>query len=214
MVDIILVKYGQPDYEDETIEQVLKMTRDIPYHLTVYDNLPGDENLSVVWNKLIRKSDAEYICLLNTDTIVQEKWLSKLLKTFTEFDRVGAVGPISNRAGGQQGGHKGPGERLPYPAPTLSGFCLVFPKKVWEEVGGFNEAYKLYGEDSEFVFRIMKKKYKVLIRPDTWIFHYGAKSSETAIKKGKDIERIKIESAAMYRNNIDEESKPRVRKTT
>lgn len=199
MVEIILVKYGQPEYEKETIEQVLKHTR-TPYHLTVYDNLPGDENLSAVWNRLIKRSDAEYICLLNTDTVVSPHWLNKLLNTF-EDPKVGAVGPVSNRAGGYQGGwSKGHDGRTE--ANTLSGFCLVFPKKIWEEVGGFNEKYKLYGEDSEFTSEIKARGYKLIIRHDVWIFHYGAKSSNSAMQRGKNIKKIQEESAKIFHDYV------------
>jgi len=199
MIDIILVKYNQRSYEDETIQSVLQHT-ETPYHLTVYDNWVRDGNLSTVWNELIRKSDAEYICLLNTDTVVQKMWLNTLLNTF-ENTKVGAVGPISNRAGGYQGGwekaHKGKIE-----ANTLSGFCLVFPKKVWEEVGGFNEKYHLYGEDSEFTSEIRKKGYKLIIRNDVFVYHHKAQSSKSAQERGKDIAKIQKESAKIFQEYV------------
>jgi O-antigen biosynthesis protein len=199
MLEIILVRYGQLEYETEAIEQVLAKT-DVPYHLTVYDNYDRDGNLSTVWNELIRRSDADYICLLNTDTVVSDKWASMLLETFND-PKVGAVGPVANRAGGYQGGWKEAGiGQIEY--PVLSGFCLFFPKKVWEEVGGFNEKYKLYGEDSEFTNEIKRKGYRLIIRHDVWIFHYGGKSTEAATKKGKDIQAIQKESARKYQEYI------------
>jgi len=132
MIEIIIVKYNTPNYENETIQQVLN-TVSTPYHLTVYDNYLLDENLSVVWNRLIERSNAEYICLLNPDTVPHNDWLEKLLETF-ENGKVGAVGPVSNHAGGRQGGHKKVYEKGKTQSTSmLSGFCMVFPKSVCSE---------------------------------------------------------------------------------
>ncbi len=198
-VEIILVKYGQKEYEDETIEQVLKCTKD--YNLTIYDNWFRDANLSTVWNELIKRSDAEFICLLNTDTVVSEGWLDELLKVLRN-PKVGAVGPVSNRAGGHQGGWEKSPKNSTEECTMLSGFCLVFPKKVWEEVGGFDERFKLYGEDSDFCFRIRKAGYKLMTHYGVWIFHWGAKSSESAKRRGKDIAKIQRESSELFQRKI------------
>lgn len=198
MTEIIIVRYNVPDYEQQAVGAVFETVDDrkTPYHITYYDNYEKDENLSVVWNRLIKRSNAEYICLLNNDTAPQGDWLEKLLSSLK--GRVGAVGPISNSAGGHQGGHKNAypdvGEKE---CTMLSGFCVVFPKKVWEELGGFDEKYHLYGEDSDF-FRRMREKYKLITRFDTFVWHKGKASTPEAIKRGKDIESIKKESSARY----------------
>ncbi|MEW6606032.1 MAG: glycosyltransferase [bacterium] len=203
-VDIILVKYNVPEFEKKTIRSVLKNT-DEPYGLIVYQNSFKDENLSTVWNKLISKSEAEYICLLNSDLLVEKNWLKKLLEVFereykTDIRQreVGAVGPVTNYAGGKQGQIKKVNEYKAIETGTLSGFCLVFPKRIWQEVGGFNEIYKLYAEDSEFCYHI-RQKYKLIIRQDVFIYHYGGISTKKAIKAGKDIQGILEESRKIYR---------------
>lgn len=197
MLEIIIVKYNLREYENETVSQVLE-TVDIPYNLTAYENYEKDENLSKVWNDLIRRSNAEFIILLNNDTVPSPKWAEKLLEVFKD-KKVGAVGTISNRAGGFQGGHK---EAQKYPmiaeANMLSGFCMAFPKKVWKEVKGFDERYKLYGEDSQFCVDIKKRGYKLMIRYDTFVYHHKAKSQSVAEARGKDIEAIKKESQALF----------------
>lgn len=197
MVEIIIVKYNLKDYEDETVSQVLN-TVDIPYHLTIYENYQRDANLSSVWNDLIRRSDADYIILLNNDTVPSPQWADRLLEALKD-KKVGVVGAISNRAGGFQGGHKKAQE---YPmvaeAPQLSGFCMAFSKKVWEEVEGFDERFRLYGEDSDFCNRVKKKGYKLMIRYDTFIYHHKAQSQSVAEDKGKNIEKIKKESQALF----------------
>lgn len=197
MVEIIIVKYNLKSYEDETIQQVLSTVKQ-PYHLTVYENYYADENLSKVWNDLIRNSKAEYVILLNNDTVPHPNWSEKLVEIF-EDDKVGAVGAVSNRAGGYQGGHKGPQkEGTVQEVSQLSGFCMAIRKSAWEKVGGFDERYKLYGEDSDFCNRLKKAGYKLMLRFDTFVYHHKAKSQAVAEANGKDIEAIKKESQMLF----------------
>src|SRR3972149_10392362 len=94
--DIIIVKYNTPELEKKCIESVMKNT-DVSYHLTIFDNYPSKHNLGQLWNRLIRNSESEYICLLNSDTTVENSWLSKLLTTFNNFEKkVGCVGPSTD----------------------------------------------------------------------------------------------------------------------
>lgn len=202
IVDIIIVKYGLPYYEWQAVKQLMKVTKH-PFHLAVYDNYPGDENLSTVWNRLIDKSNADYICLLNNDTVVSEGWLTELMRIFdNKKDYIGAVGPISNRAGGAQGGHIKPiptaGKNGIVETHMLSGFCLLFPKEAWQKVGGFDERFKLYGEDNDFCRKLKKMGYHLYINYNVFIYHFGAKSTPKATARGKDILKIQKESAQLY----------------
>lgn len=202
MIDIIIVKYNNPKYEKECIKSVLKYTN-VPYNLIVYENYYKDENLSRIWNKLIKKSDSEYICLLNNDTKVTPKWLEKLLSVFEVKKDAGAVGPITNSAGGLQGGFQEPvnplGKENIVENNFLSGFCMVFPKKVWEEVGGFDEEFHLYGEDDDFCVRVKNAGYKLYIHLGVWVWHKGSASKEVAEKKGKNIDEIRKISSNLFR---------------
>lgn len=201
LVELIIVRYGAVEYLKQCVEQVLQVT-DYPYHLTIYDNYPNDENLSVVWNRLIARTDADYICLLNPDTIPERGWLTRLMSTFDK-PKIGAVGAISNTAGGFQGGHQksvknGQNKAL----TTLSGFCLLFPKRIWKEVGGFDERFHLYGEDSLFTARIKKAGYQLIARTDTFVYHYKEKSRAVAEARGKDITKERAKANKLFQEEI------------
>lgn len=202
MVEVILVKYNQPEFEDITIKSILRSTT-IPYHLTAYQNAKG-VSLSSRWNVLIERSDAEYICLLNTDTQVTRGWLRRLLGTFEEYPNAGCVQPSSNA--GQQGTIQTPlrrmemdwdvinnfGEKLRASAVVkvtdvtcCTGFCMMFPRKAWEEAGRFNEEFFLYGEDNEFSRRVKRKLgLRLLCRRDTYVHHYKEQSVKQAVADG------------------------------
>jgi len=199
MTDIIIVKFGQKDIEDNCISSVLRSTSS-PYHLTVYDNFIQKENLAKVWNRLISQSNADYICLLNSDTLVTMGWLENLLEAFGKDPRLGAVGPSTNKCGNQQckpspvDPHKSPFLDFgrTFPNWCLSGFCLVFPRSVWEEVKGFPEDCGFYGQETAFIDKLTKRGYKQCWRTDTFVFHYGgytAKKTFTSEELQKEREK-------------------------
>lgn len=198
--EIIIVKYGLPELEAECVESVEAYT-DVEHVLTVHDNYDADEGLSKVWNDLIRASDAEYICLLNNDTRVERGWLTKLIECFEGDDKLAAVGPMTNQSTGPQGNcrkFQTKEKRVMAATYPLVGFCLVFPKSIWEEVGGFDEEYEIYGEDSDFCMEIQQRGYTTAIRTDVFIFHHGKSSQPIAEARGKDILALKKRSKERF----------------
>src|SRR3972149_488967 len=144
--EVIIIRYGLPEMEDACIESVKKNTRD--YELTVYDNFKEKENLGKLWNRLIGQSRCEYICLLNSDTLVTPDWLYNLLEVFEKEFRVGVVGPTTNHSHNEQSMHPTADRYTVVDFArykgTISGFCMVFPKAIWEKVGGFPEDFGFY----------------------------------------------------------------------
>lgn len=192
MIDLILVKCNNREYEDETIQSILDTT-DIHYHLTVYENYNKRRNLSTCWNMLIDRSDAEYIVLVNTDVILEDNWYSML----DHFDEsTGAIGPITNKCGSPQTG-RSKSEKTDARVPTsmLSGFFMAFPKAVWQEIGGFDERFKLYGEDSDFCKRMTDAGYLLYMDFDTHIYHHGGRTTS----KEKNLDKIREQSRNLYK---------------
>lgn len=209
-VDIILIKYQAPDYEKVCIKSVLDYTN-TPYGFIIHDNYPLNENIGKLWNRLIGKSEAEYICLLNSDTLVEDGWLEKLLQVFDDYKDAGCVGPVTNNAGGN-------GQELPknddyevfdyvkrHPQGTLCGFCMVFPKKVWEDVGKFPENFGFYGQDDAFSAKIDKKGYRQYVRTDVFVWHCGSASIKLAELRGETNVSEKLDAGRAQRDAFVEE---------
>ena len=177
--------------EDECIKSVLDNTTN--YHLTVYDNEEKNVNLGSLWNRLIANSSSDRICLLNTDTLVEPQWLSKLEEILV--DGVGGVGPVTNEAKNSQRQQKGTGV---FPLPReemLSGFCLLFLKKVWDEAGGFPEDFGFYGQETAMMKKVQSLGYTQLCRRDVYVHHYG---SATAKAMGMNMEDERIKGRTLY----------------
>ena len=186
MIDIIIVKYNRRDLEDKCIESVLKHT-DVNYHLTIFDNYITDYPLTKLWNDLIEKSDSEYICLLNNDTLVEEGWIEKMLEVFEKEDNVGLVGPIPTRYDWSEGKMTSVKEYEVNVVNHVSFFCAVFKKSLWEKMGKLDENFPFVKQDVEFNRAVRKTGMKPMIRRDVRVAHFKHGSWEEARKKGKKI---------------------------
>ena len=169
-MEIIIIAFNLPEKEKECIDSVKKYTNLKLHKLTVYDNYPLKENLAVVWNRLIAESTEDIICLLNNDTVVEEGW-TRMIEVLDE--KVGAVGPVTNNCGTKQKNMpKGQIEEI----NDLSGFCYLFRKEVWEEVGKFPEDMPFYGQESIFNRKLQKSGYTLMVDRRVFIHHYGGSS--------------------------------------
>jgi len=192
-VEVIIVKFNNWEVEEPCIESVLENTSG-NYYLNIYDNYPKNENIGELWNKLIKESEAQYICLLNSDTVVTPHWLDKLTEVFLNEKDAGVVGPTTDHSHNHQSKAE-PSSRYDvvdfskfvlgngFPE-VLSGFCLVFPKKVWEEAGGFPENFGFYGQEVRLIDKILKKGYKQYWRKDVFIHHEGSATAKKFTKLG------------------------------
>lgn len=196
-MNIIIVKYKNPEDEERCIESVKKFTDLTKHTLTIFDNAPENINLGKLWNHLIEESEDEIICLLNSDTIVEEGW-DRLEDCFYE-DIIGAVGPVTNQCGGKQKNLLKNGEIEEI--EDLSGFCYVFKKSAWKDVGGFPEDFPFYGQETAFNRLLQKKGYKLLVDRRVFVYHKGSASLK---KSGIDEYNERIKGAERYKNFLKE----------
>ncbi len=155
-------------------------------------------------NNAVQQARGEYIVLLNNDTQVQRDWLAELLYIFEHDDRAGLVGSklvypdgTLQEAGGiiwRDGsaanyGNTGNPGRPEYnyvkEVDYISGASIMMPKKLWNEIGGFDERYlPAYCEDSDLCFQVRAKGYKVVYAPCSVVVHFEGVSHGTDLKEG------------------------------
>jgi GT2 family glycosyltransferase len=187
LVDIIIIGYNNPDLDSSCLKSVISNTTDWPYKITYFDNYNSGYSLTQIWNKLIKDSKCEYICLLNNDAFPTKTWLSKMMKFLLSIKSKGFVGPSTNNCHSIQSSINSEELIKNYlditvilPAKKhLSGFCLLFPRVIWSKLNGFDERYTLYGQESDFINRAQKLGFNCWWRKDAFVYHNG----ETTIKK-------------------------------
>lgn len=152
------------------------------------------ENLSNVGygagnNVGVKHSQGEYIVILNPDTIVHEGWLSSLITPLENENNIittpkiltydglttNTCGIISHFTGLHftRGLGSSP-ERFHEQTPTggFSGACFAIRKHDYEILGGFDEIFFMYNEDSDLSWRAFQNGYTIRYIPNSVLRHH------------------------------------------
>jgi teichuronic acid biosynthesis glycosyltransferase TuaH len=158
-------------------------------------------------NIAFERCDGEYVLLLNSDAFLADGALAELVATAARHPHAGAVGPrLLNPDGTLQrsawpfphagrimlealGLHR-PLRRLGVlddlgtwehdeerPVDFLIGACLLLRSSALSEVGGFDEAFWLYGEEADLQRRLAARGWQVVFTPRATAAHVGGASS-------------------------------------
>ena len=66
---------------------------------------------------------------------------------------------------------------------VITGCFLLTPRKVWQELEGFDERFFMYGEDADLAIRARKLGYRPVICPDAELIHEVGLCSDTPLHK-------------------------------
>lgn len=141
--------------------------------------------------------NADFILLLNNDTIVTPAFLSNLLDTYQKVSekqqtdklifspkinyfydkkKIWFCGGMWNKYTGRTT-HIGINEKDdgqykdPFRVSFLSGCCILIPAQAIKEVGLMSEDYFLYCEDTDYSLRLMDAGYQLWVDPSSLIYH-------------------------------------------
>jgi hypothetical protein len=176
-VEIIMLKFKEePEVINNAINNIIHYTKH-PFKLTIFDNRLNTANTSKIWNKLVKESTCDYICLIDSDAFVPECepcWLTRMMES---IDETGVVIPVSSVGGGAR---QQVMSAQDYPSfernrDIWSGYCFLFKKSTYEQIGAFDERFYIYGQDSEWAYRCSKIGGAVM-RTDTLVKHIGSYS--------------------------------------
>jgi len=150
-----------------------------------------------------KSARGEYILFLNPDTEVLSGSLEKMLGIFAADEKIGIVGPAlvseSGKAAEEHFGFRktpfslvktklfGPGREVfqPVQADWLSGAAMMVRKKLFRELGGFDENYFMYFEDVDLCLRAIKRGHQVIMNPEAKILHESGQSFSDNRQKKK-----------------------------
>jgi len=152
----------------------------------------------------VQKKHADYILVLNNDTIVERDFLNRLVDgmegnksaaaaggtIFYDHDRTEvwyAGGRMIHWRGLAVHDHKGHhldpellgGERE---VSFLTGCCILFRSSALETIGGEDERFFMYLDDIELSARILSKGFRLLYVPRAIIYHKALGETESPFK--------------------------------
>lgn len=229
-VDIVVCVHDALEDVRRCLESLLRTTFP-PYRLILVDDGSGPETAAYLAhfaesqgatllrnqvargytraaNQGLASATAEFVVLLNSDTITTHEWLDRLVACAESDPRVGLVGPLSNTASWQSvpevfaedgdwaRNDLPPGfdpERLAavlrqssarlYPRlPFLNGFCLLLRRSLLETVGLLDEATFPfgYGEENDLCLRATDAGFALAVAEDVYVFHAQSRSYSDA----------------------------------
>ena len=221
-LSIVIVSYNVRTYLEQCLQSVQKALEGIEGEVFVVDNHSEDDSVAVVrtdypWARLIespenvgfaranniaiRQSEAEYVLLLNPDTVVEENTLRQSLAFMDSHPEAGGAGVMMHNADGTLA----PESRRAIPTPWVSclkmlgftkryymshlpwdqpsqievisgAFCLL-RKKALDEIGLLDETFFMYGEDIDLSYRLLKGGWQNWYLPYS-IIHFKGKSTQ------------------------------------
>lgn len=187
--------------------------------IAVVDNASGDDSLQVIAqahpdirlidaggnlgfaggnNLALRGTTADHVMLLNSDALVEDGTLDRLLDVLRANPKVGAVsGRVVNASDGQDQDYpyefptlvgmvmralQGPqypaqGQTQPRPLARLHGACMVIRGSVLRSVGLLDDAFFMYDEDVDWCTRARDAGWDLWLVPDARVLHHGGASS-------------------------------------
>jgi len=168
--EVLIVDNNSQDNSEEIITKV--------FPEVIWINNPTNEGFGRANNIGIKAAKGEYVLLLNSDVIVLPGTIEKCLEALKEDQQIGVLGcKLLNEDGSEQKSTftiasfahllnqnllidklfklKEPKDQ------AIMGSFMLFPKKVLDEVGGFDPDFFMYSEELELCNRVLKAGYKI-----------------------------------------------------
>lgn len=153
-----------------------------------------ERNLSKSRNIGIAMAAGDIVAFIDDDAVPEPEWLAQLSRSYDE-QRVGAVGGVVhdhigvdyqaryvtvNRLG-QPRQESRPTPELNFPGspqfPHLLGTNCSFRRNALLEIGGFDETYEYFLDETDVCCRINDAGFRIVQRPDAFVHHKYAPST-------------------------------------
>lgn len=212
---VIIIDNDSSDDSFETIEQFLRfksidhlvsghpeadknMTDKLPFVTLIRNDKNGGYGYgNNVGIQYALENNADYVLILNNDTIVSPDFLEPLVQMCEDDDRIGIVtgkiyfhdrsdiiwfnggkfNPYTAKVEHIHFNEKDVGQKAPGENTFISGCMWLIPRKVVENVGCLNEEYFMYVEDLEYCQRILNQGYTLKVCENSKLWHKVGSSS-------------------------------------
>lgn len=215
--DIVIPAWNNLEITRDCVESVFRHT-DYPFRIIIVDNasekeaaeyfmglrktdpskvlvLRNDKNLGFVKavNQGMRYSDAEYVCVLNNDTLATDGWLDEMIDLVEANPEIGLINPSSNSS------CQFPGKMdIDAYARTLSvykgtyqelyvcrAFAMVATRSLINKIGYLDDDYGMgYYDDTDYSKRAQAAGFKTVRAKASYVYHLESQSFSKMKEKG------------------------------
>ncbi len=184
-------------------------------------------NIATARNIGLAHAAGEIIAFCDDDALPEPTWLARLIAPFAQ-DNLGAVsGPVIGRNGVSQQwglceiGDDGADTRLPEPQDTrifapkrpraikTAGTNCAFARAVFDQLGGFDEAFHYYLDEADVNLRLNASTFRTAYVPDARVMHgYAASAQRRQNRAPKSLFEIGASHAVFLRKHLDKTARP------
>ena len=224
LTTVLILSYNTWPYTIRTIDSIKRYTH-TPYKILVVDNGSTDGTIAYLradkeilhienscnlgfgrgFNTGLMNIDTPYFVLSNSDVIVTEGWLSKMIGHIDLDEKLVCLGPRSNYVSGpqmvQNVSYKDLDQLQIYAKSKLFQrldpltysqrivfFFTLFKSQVLSKTGFFDERFEVGNfEDDDYCMRILAQGSKCAFDNSVFIHHYG---SQTFLKNKIDYKKV------------------------
>ena len=216
---IVVVDNGS---SDNTISDLKKMQKDKKsIHTLEILKLERNVGTTISRNIGVRQvRSADYLCILDSDTVTEEKEVIKMISYLQDHPKVGIVGPkmCDSKGEVQLSGrnfptliekifkacpikklqNKGGSMETPisggancFPVDYLMSACWLMPFSVWQDIGPLDEKIFYAPEDVDYCMRAWRKGWEVHYVGNAQIFHEWQRISKRKFFSKMNWEHLK-----------------------
>lgn len=91
-----------------------------------------------------------------------------------------------------------------FPVDMLQGCFFLTHRKVWELLGGLDETFFMYGEESDYCLKAKQNGYQPIVTPDAKIIHHGGASEISLSDKTIKLLKAKVELINRHSSNWEQ----------
>lgn len=226
-LSVITINYNTPEMTEKALRALVANEPGLSMEIILIDNnsskkleiekftgldikfINNESNLgfSKAVNQGLKIAQGEYILLLNSDVIINNKAISRMISYLEDNKQTGIIGPKFIFPDGKLQSSFGcfpnfkneflrlttlykfiknstiasaaeiAGIKWPVQTDWVTGGCMLARKKVTDELGGFDGKYFLGVEDIDFCFQAKKAGWQVVFFPLSEVIHYHGYSS-------------------------------------
>ena len=185
------------DSNDGSIEEVLKL-----YQQTQIIKNKDNVGFAKAANQGLNVAENDFILYINTDTEIKQNAISKLYNKIVSDKNIAVIGPRLLRKNNTIQKSVYPEATLYteifkpivklsvsikenfykagncYTVNSLRGACFIINKEYMKQVGGFDERYFFYLEETDLFRQLKLAGKKICYLPESEVYHYGGLGSD------------------------------------
>ncbi len=182
-VELVIVDNASTDGTPAYLNDLARSSANV--HVTLCSQNAG---FAAAVNVGLAQARGDYLVILNNDTVVTPGWLRGLVGHLSASPEIGLLGPVSNGVDNEARvftRYTHPSEMADeilditrtnmgevFDLESLSFFCVMLPRRVYEEIGRLDEGYGFgYFEDDDYCRRVAAIGLRICCTSDVYVHH-------------------------------------------